>query len=87
MERMIYMFEKTILKALTRTAENIEAVTNRQTIRSDARDQRLDNARDFINGSVDYSEYHRRNKEIRSEKRNKLLCSYLDGIERRIDRW
>lgn len=81
------MFERTILKALTRTKENIEAVTNRQTIRSEAKDHRRDNTRDFLNGTVDYSEYHQRNKEIRSEKRNKLLCSYLDGIERRIDRW
>lgn len=81
------MFEGMILKALERTAENIEAVTNRQKIRAEAKDERFNNMRDFANGSVDYSEYHRRNKEIRSEKRNKLLCSYLDGIERRIDRW
>lgn len=81
------MFEGMILKALTRTAENIEAVTNRQKIRTEAKNDRVNNMRDFVNGTVDYSEYHQRNKEIRSEKRNKLLCSYLDGIERRIDRW
>ena len=84
---MIDMFERTILKALTRTAENVEAVANRQKIRSEAKDQRLDNARDFINGSVNYSEYHQRNKEIRHEKNNKIICSLLDGIERRLDRW
>lgn len=81
------MFEGMILKALTRTAENIEAVTNRQKIRTEAKNDRVNNMRDFVNGTVDYSEYYQRNKEIRSEKRNKLLCSYLDGIERRIDKW
>ena len=81
------MFERTILKALTRTAENVEAVANRQRIRSEAKEQRIDNARDFINGSVSYSEYHQKNKEIRHDKNNKILCSLLDGIDRRIDRW
>lgn len=84
---MIKMFERTILKALTRTAENVEAVANRQRIRSEAKEQRIDNARDFINGSVSYSEYHQKNKEIRHDKNNKILCSLLDGIDRRIDRW